>query len=232
MSVPLTRRLVCWALLAVVPSSLSAQALPPQTPNAILHAQGGVWVNGSEAADSTAIFPGDLIETKPGFSASLTIEGTSVLFLPESVAKLEQDLLVLDHGGVSVGTSRSFKVRVNCITVIPVASEWTQYDVTDVNGTVQVAAKTKDVNVVHSAMGHKEKIEEQAMQSASVHEGEQKTYGESEVCGTPARPTGAGTSVSPKWIAAGAGGGGLLLCLVLHCFGGGGGKTSISPSTP
>ncbi len=66
---------------------------------------------------------------------------------PESVAKLEANLLELDHGSVSVGTSKSFKVRVNCITVVPVLSEWTQYEVNNLNGNVQVAARKDDVNV-------------------------------------------------------------------------------------
>jgi len=85
--------------------------------------------------------------TKPGFSATLNLEGTTIQLQEETVAKLQDDVLLLDHGGVSVGTSKSFKVKVNCITVIPVLNEWTQYDVTDVNGTVQVAARKNDVNI-------------------------------------------------------------------------------------
>ena len=46
---------------------------------AILHTRGGVWVNGTEVADSTAIFPGDSRETKSGFVANLGAEGSSVL---------------------------------------------------------------------------------------------------------------------------------------------------------
>ena len=64
-------------------------------------------------------------------SATLSLDGSTVLIQPESVAKLQDDLLVLDHGSVSVGTSKSFKVRVNCLTVVPVLNEWTQYEVTD-----------------------------------------------------------------------------------------------------
>ena len=40
------------------------------------------------------------------------------------------------------------RVRVHCITVIPVSdTEWTQYEVTDVNGNIEVAAHKKDVRI-------------------------------------------------------------------------------------
>jgi ferric-dicitrate binding protein FerR (iron transport regulator) len=236
MSVSFTRCIVCWALLVAVPPGLVGQPFGQnghnvgETPAAILHTQGGVWLNGSEAADSTAVFLGDVLETKPGFSASLTLDGATILLQPESVAQLEQDVILLDHGSVSVGTPRSFKVRVNCISIVPVQNEWTQFDVTDLTGTVEVAANKKDVNVEHTATGGKG----EAAPMATIHEGQHGSYDESQICGEPRRPTGAGsTSMSPKWIAVGAGGGGLLICLIAHCFGGGGGgHTSISPSSP
>jgi len=45
------------------------------------------------------------------FSANLALDGSTVLIQAESVAKFQGDLLVLDHGSVSVGTSKTFKVR-------------------------------------------------------------------------------------------------------------------------
>jgi hypothetical protein len=224
MGVSVPGRIVCWALLATVPPSLLGQA-----PSAILHTQGGVWVNGYEAQDSSAIFAGDLLETKPSFSAALNLEGSSVLLQPETVAKFQADMLVLDHGSVSVGTSTSFKVRVNCITVVPVLNEWTQYDVTNLNGTIQVAARKRDVNVEIELSRRRRSSEPEASYGAIVHEGEQHSYDQSDVCGAPSQPTGAGSALNPKWIAAGAGGTGVLIWIIIH---GGGGKNSISPTNP
>ncbi len=225
MSVFVTRGIVGWALVVAVPLSLLGQ-----TPSAILHTQGGVWVNGYEARDSSAIFPGDLLETKQGFSASLNLEGSTVLIQPESVAKLQDNLLVLDHGGVSVTTSRSFKVRVNCLTVVPVSDAWTQYDVADVNGTVQVAARKSDVYVEREMNHRKPASPETAAPSreGTVHEGEQHSYDESEMCGAPPRPTGAGPALNSKWIIAGAAGIGILVC-ALACRPGPG---PVSPDSP
>jgi hypothetical protein len=204
-------------------------ALLGQTPAAILRSQGGVWVNDYEAKDSTAIFAGDVLETKPAFSGSLTLDGSTVLLQPESVAKFQGDLLVLNHGSVSVGTSKSFKVQVNCITITPVVNEWTQYEVTDVNGTVQVAARKDDVKVELGSSGTKRSRQAETSSGVTVHEGEQAKYEESEACGVPPRATPTVTGLNPKLIAGGAAGAGVLVWLLIH---GGGGKTPISTSQP
>jgi hypothetical protein len=216
------------ALLGQTP----AQAAPGQAGSAILHTQGGVWVNGFEAADASAIFAGDELETRPQFTANLSLDGSTVQIQPESVGKFQGDVLVLDHGSVAVGTSKGFKVRVNCITVVPVLNnEWTQYEVTDVNGTVQVAAKKLDVRVEFGSGGRKTTKEPETSHDATVREGEQDKYEESGVCGAPPSPTKAGSVMSPKWIGAGAGGAGLAICLLV-CFGKGGAKNPVSPWTP
>jgi ribosomal 50S subunit-recycling heat shock protein len=216
-------------LIMIVPVSLSGQ-----TGSAILHAQGGVWINGNEAPDASAVFVGDLIETKPGFSATLTLDGSSVLIQAESIAKLQENLLELDHGRVSVGTSRGFRVKVNCILVIPVLNEWTQYEVTDLNGTVQVAARKDDVRIEHERSAPKAPIEKAPTENeqssgAVVHEGQQSSNDESAVCGAPTKPTAAGTVLNPKLIAGGAGGAAVLLWLLLH---GGPSKPPVSNSQP
>jgi hypothetical protein len=253
MSVSSLRCFLCWAMLVIVPQFVlgqsPGQSLPGQTPpgstgqnqsnpsqsdqnqtgGAILHAQGGVWINGYEARDSSAVFPGDLLETKPGSAANLNLDGSTVLIQPESVVKLQTNLLELDHGSVSVGTSKSFKVRVHCITVVPVLNEWTQYEVNNLNGSVQVAARKDDVNVERSGDSKKPSPETETSHGSSVHETEQKSFSESEICGAPAQPVGPTSGLNPKWIAAGgAAGVGILICVLL-C---GGGKTPLSSSTP
>ena len=235
MRVFIVRNLLCCALLLVVPRTLLGQITADQPAGAILHTQGGVWVNNDEARDSTAVFPGDTIETKAGFNANLVLDGTTIMMAPESVARFQGDYVELEHGSVSVGTSKGFRVHVNCIRVIPVRNEWTQYEVGDVNRSVQVNARKDDVNVEHEGSRSKTKAPTSAesTERASVHEGEQRSYDESEICGAIAGPTSAGLA-NPKWIEIGSAGGGAALLCTLLCRGHGGGPSNnpISASAP
>jgi len=226
MSVPASRKLLSWVMVVLFPLSLQAA----DSASAIVHGTGGVFVNGTEVGDAIAIFPGDALETKPGFVANLDTEGSSVLIQPESVIKFEHNFLNLEHGSVSVGTSTALSVHVNCIKVEPVSPDRTQYDVADTSGTVHVSAHKNDVNITEG--GKVQKTSPQASSgSATVHAGEQATRDESTVCEAPARPEAAGHGVNPKLIeiGGGAGGGVLLLCLLL-CKGTS--PTSISPVQP
>jgi len=199
-------------MVILCPPALAAA----DTGAAVLHSKGGVWVNGLEVPDSTAISPGDHLETKPGFIANLDAEGSAILIQPESIVTYQGTFLVLEHGSVSVGTSTSMSVHVNCIRVVPISGERTQYDVGDTNGTVQVAAHKNDVNITQGST-HKAASDNSSSQSASVHEGQQASRDESTACGAALRPGVAGHALNTKWIeiGGGAGVGGLILCLLL-----------------
>ena len=202
--------------------------LAADTGAAVVHSKGGVWVNGAEVADSTAVFPGDVLETKPGSVANLDAEGSSVLIQPQSVVKFQGNYLTLEHGSVSVGTSTSMSVHVNCIKVEPLSKDRTLYDVADFTGAVQVAAHKYDVNITQSgALG--KTPENNSSQSSVVHEGQQAIRDEAAVCGEAPPPQPASNGLNPKWIeiVGGIGGGGLILCLLL-CKN----SNPISPSQP
>jgi len=226
MSVSIFRFIVCWTMIVIFPASLLADDAGP----AILRAQGGVWVNGNEAADSTAIMPGDLLETKPGAVANLTTDGSTILIQAQSIVKYNGDSLTLEHGSVSVGTSRSMSVHIDCLRVVPVSNEWTQYEVTDVNGKVKVDALKLDVNILAGSSIRKTSPESTASASATVHEGQQATRDESEVCGAAKKPVGAANPINTKWIEIGAGVGGALVLCLLVCSGKK--PSQVSPSSP
>jgi hypothetical protein len=224
MSVRVIRNLICWMMVFLCPLMLAAE----DTKSAVLHSDGGVWVNGQEIAASTAVFPGDLIETKPGFVANLDAEGSSVLIQPESIVKFQGSFLDLEHGSVAVGTSTSMSVHVNCIKVEPISSERTQYDVADVSGTVHVEAHKNDVNIRGGANLKKPTNDENSQ--SIVHEGHESSRDESVICGAPSRPETASTGLNTKWIEIGGGAGGAILLCILLCSSHGG--ASVSPSTP
>ncbi len=233
---------LCWVMLVILPRALLGQSgtdqnglQPPvqeKTGAAILHSQGGVWVNGYEAQDSSAVFPGDLVETKPGSTASLSLDGAMVLIQSESVAKLGNNLLELDHGDVFVGTSKGFKVKVHCLTVVPVLMEWTGYEVADLNNNVQVSARKDDVKVEREIDLKKPSPDSAASHGTVVHESEQKNFDQSEICGGALLPHTPISGLNPKVIAGiAAGGGGIILCAIL-CRGSGTKTPAVSASTP
>lgn len=217
-------------MVALCPLSLVAKdAAAPAS--AVLRSDGGVWVNGLEVTGSTVVLPGDSVETKASVVANIDAEGSSVLVQSQSIVKFQGDYVTLEHGSVSVGTSTSLSVHVNCLKVEPVSPDRTDYDVTDVSGTVQVAAHKKDVNIEHSGALHKAASEDKTNNSATVHEGEQASRDESTACGAAPRTAAASNGLNTKWLEIGGGGGvgGLVLCLLL-CRGTS--QQSVSPSQP
>jgi hypothetical protein len=227
MSVSAVRNFLCWTMCALFPLSLFAA----DSGSAMLRSKGGVWVNGKENPDSTAIFSGDLIETNPGSVANLDAQGSSVLIQSQSVVEWGNNVLTLDHGSVTVGTSTALRVKVNCLTVEPIANQWTQYDVTNVDGTVHVAAHKLDVKITQGAAGRKPSDENESG-SNIVHEAEEKTRDVSVACGAAKPPdTAGGHPISTtRWIEIGSGAGGVLLLCVLLCRGSS--PTSMSTSDP
>jgi hypothetical protein len=209
---------------------LPLQLLAAETGSAVVHSTGGVWVNGSEVVDSSTIFPGDLLQTKPGFVANLDSEGSSVLIQPESVVEFHGNFVTLVHGTVSVGTSTSMGVHVNCLQVEPVSGNRTQYDVTDTNGAVLVAAHKSDVTIKQGGTLTKASKQGGSFQSATVKEGEQATRKESEACAGGPRPPAAGHALNPKLLEIGSGAAGVVILCVLLCRSST--KPSISPSDP
>lgn len=139
------RHSVVAIMVVVLPVSLAAQ----DAVGAMLHSNGtGVLVNKSTAAATLAIFPDDLIETQKDAAARLEMTGSTADIHPETMVQFESDELVLDHGSLSVNTTRGLRVRVGCLTVTPVnLSDWTQFDVIDVDGKVTVRSLKSDVYI-------------------------------------------------------------------------------------
>lgn len=171
-------------MVAILPVSLAAQ----DSAGAILRSSGTVQLNRNPAPPSSAIFPNDLVETRAKDLARIELPGTTVDINPETVVEFESDEIVLEHGSVSVNTARDFKVRVGCVLVIPVIEDWTQYDVTDADGELTVAARKKDVNIDSRSSRTRSAKQSSKSDRVSVHEGEQKSR--EEKCGAAVPESG------------------------------------------
>ena len=212
-------------MIVILPASLLGQ----DSSRAILHADGGVWLNGNPAANSTTIFPYDVVQTQPVNTATINAEGSTATVQPNTVVQFEGDELVLDHGSLEVNTSRAMKVRVNCMTVVPLTTGWTRYEVTDADGKMQVAAGQNDVKIQYSATVTRHS-KQAALSDVTVHQGEQVTR--EDKCGTTAKPgdvvDARAAILNSTWAkGAGAVAIGVITCYAL-CRGG----NPVSPSMP
>src|SRR5208337_2266435 len=138
------RSAVCCFLSILFP----AQAmLAGETATAMLYTNGAAWLNGSGVPKSAAVFSGDLLQTRADSTASIQTNGSNVMVLADSLIKFEGPAVELEHGAVRVTTSRGMAARAGDVTITPTANSWTEFQVTDVDGRVQIAANKGDVTV-------------------------------------------------------------------------------------
>jgi len=195
------RKLVCVALTCVLPSALMGQ----DSAAAVLRSNGGVMLNGNAAPVSSALFKDDNIQTQPAATAKIDATGSTVDVQPETFLQFEGDELALQHGTLQLITSRGMKVRVGCLRVVPINMDWTQYDVTDVDGKVTVVAHKNDVKI-ESRGARLPKNRPGGRSEDIVHAGERATRSDSCGADIPSQaPASGGVLNSPKviWAAVG-----------------------------
>ena len=87
------------------------------------------------------------MQTKPDSMANINATGSSVMVLSDSLVKFEGDAVSIEHGSVSVATSKGMMTHAGEVTVAPATSAWTEFEVTDVDGTGQIVARKGDVSI-------------------------------------------------------------------------------------
>ncbi|PYV58167.1 MAG: hypothetical protein DMG91_04830 [Acidobacteria bacterium] len=159
MRLPVLRAVTIWTVIASLPlASFGADSTA-----GILHTSGATWINGAAVPKSSAVFAGDLVQTKPGALASINSPGSNVMLFADSLLKYGAKDIVLQHGSVAVATSNSFSARVGEITVTPATKGSTEFRVTEHDGVVQVVAQRGDVNISDGS------------QTSTVSQGQQTT---------------------------------------------------------
>jgi len=141
MRMPLYRRILSCVIIAIVPAAMFAA----DTGAAMLYTNGTTWLNGAGIPKSSAVFAGDLIQTKGNSLANINAVGSSVIVLADSMVEFEGNAVKLEHGGVTVSTSKALATHVGDLTVTPATNGWTDFDVKDVDGDVHIAARKGDV---------------------------------------------------------------------------------------
>jgi hypothetical protein len=164
------RKMVSCVLLCIVPASLFAA----DSGAAMLYANGAAWLNGSHVPSSSAIFAGDLVQTRSDSAANIHEPGSSITVLGDSLVQFEGASLKVEHGGVSVATSKSVATLAGDVRVAPVSNAWTEFSVTDTDGTVRIAARKGDLNVTDAngaltvlAQGQQTTLDDQSDQGST-----------------------------------------------------------------
>jgi len=171
------RNLVSVFLIVSLPVPFTAQ----EGGAAILHSSGVVLVNQNPAPATNALFSGDRVETQKGAAARIELTGSAADISPDTALQFEADELVLDHGSLSVNTSRGLRVRAGCVVITPVHTAWTHYEVSDVDGQVHVSALKDDVYIESRSSKLEQAKQSTRSDRVIVREGEQKSR--EEKCG-------------------------------------------------
>jgi hypothetical protein len=199
------RKLVSCVLLLIVPGSLIAA----DSGAAMLYADGAAWLNGGHVPKSSAIFSGDLVQTRSDSAANIHAPGSSVTVLGDSLVQFEGASLKVEHGGVAVATSKGMATTAGDVRVAPASNAWTEFNVTDTDGTVRIAARKGDLTVTDNngtvtlAQGQETTRDEQSDQTDNKKKNKKRVAG-----GGAAPAAGGGVLNSP--VAIGVGGAAVL----------------------
>jgi len=216
------RSMVSCLLLLIVPASLFAA----DSGAAMLYTNGAAWLNGVHVPDSTAVFAGDMVQTRSDSAANIHAPGSSITVLGDSLVQFEGASLRVEHGGVAVATSKAIATTAGDVRVAPVSNAWTEFNVTDTDGTVRISARKGNLTITDGngtttlAQGQETTRDEQSDQGENKKKDKKKQSG--------AAPAAAG-GVFDSPVAVGVGGGaiiGLTTWVLLQS------SNPVSPSKP
>lgn len=137
-------KIVSYIMVVIFPGALFGA---DTNPGAMLYAHGETMLNGNRVLRSSALFSGDLIQTSADSVANVNATGSTVLILNESLVQYVGSAIKLEHGGITISTSKLMATRAGNVTVSPAASVWTEFEVRDVDGRVQIAARKGDLTI-------------------------------------------------------------------------------------
>lgn len=138
------RKMVSGVLLLLFPCSL----LAADSNAAMLYTNGPAWVNGAHVPRASfSIFSGDLLQTRSDSVANINQPGSTITVLSDSLVQFQGASVDIQHGGVTVSTSKGTSTTAGDVKITPASYAWTEFNVLDVDGRVQIAARKGDLMV-------------------------------------------------------------------------------------
>ena len=186
------RRIVALSLAALVPL-----AMAQNTGVAVVFGTGSVSLNGATLANSNAVVPGDVIQTRENGTATISASGSSVVLEANTIVRFQGQGVALDRGAVWVATGQKLPVDARDFSITPVSNQWTQFYITRASGSIGIMARKNDVVVNCGST------------SVTVKAGQQLSRPDADNCGLISKKGGAppaanGPIVTSGSIAAGA----------------------------
>jgi len=197
----LLQKILSCIMAVMVPAALFAA----DSGLAIVYSNGTTQLNGISLPKSSAIFPGDLVQTATGSVAKINASGSSLIILSDSLVQFEGNAVKLEHGGVAVSTSKGMATRVGEVTVMPAGSVWTQFDVTNMTGEVRITAQKGDLTVSDGAGTTTLAQGQQTTREESQPQADESKKKKKRKAGGAAPGAGGGSLDSPLAIGIGAG---------------------------
>jgi hypothetical protein len=115
---------------------------------AMLYTNGAAWVNGVHVPrSSSAIFSGDLLQTRSDSVANINESGSAITVLSDSLVQFQGVSVDIEHGGVTVSTSKEIAATAGDVKVMPASNAWTEFNVTDIDGTVRIFARKGSLTI-------------------------------------------------------------------------------------
>lgn len=198
------RGMASCVLLILFPGSLFAADSNP----AMLYITGAAWVNGTHVPrPACAIFSGDLLQTRSDSIANINQPGSSITVLRDSLVQFQGAAVDIEHGGVTVSTSKKIEAVAGDVRVAPASNTPTEFNVVDVDGTVRIHASKGDLtvsdgkDVFQVAQGQDKSLDEQSP-SADTTTNTKKKNKKAQTGAAPA--AGGGIMNSPYAVGIGA----------------------------
>ena len=140
-----------WLVLVLVASCSLALA---GTNGAMLMGSGSVQVNGSPAANSFTVFPGDRIQTAASGSAVIKSGDALVSIASDSAIQYQGSSLTFERGNVLVTAPKGMSAHFGTLAISSNSGQAVKFQLTSANGVDRIAAIEGSLNITdgtHSA---------------------------------------------------------------------------------
>ena len=136
---------------------------------------------------------GDVVQTRDNGVANINAPGATVVVESNTIVRFQSGGFALDRGSVSVATGKGMGVFARDLKITPLSSDWTEFYVTRVSGSIQIIARKNSVTI--SCGGN----------TSTVREGREVTRDDAADCGlvsnmAPGRPLLRGPILDSKWV--------------------------------